>query len=977
MALQKQKIPLNIVDGIDTKTNEKNVLATRWLKAENVVFTESMAAKKDQGFTALTASVDGGSDLTSGNAISTFNDELIQYSSNKLFSYSPAKSKWYDKGYVSNTIATKQTIDVTKTTAAAMDYTTISGVTCYAYYPDEVPASAKIYIRLVDDESGAVLKEHTITDSGALLVCVGQINNNFVIFYTDSTNIFYRYIAFSNLQSISSATSLGTCGGDYGDCALIGSRLYVAWADTANTAYKLLYLDASFVASSTVSGSIFLVGPVSVTAEGSNVRLTYENQTALFDANLATVHAATAFNATMIPRNATAIQDPTNSAQSIIWYHDNLDASQIGVKSARVTSGGVVTDLGFIMYAANLVSKLGNVNGELYAAVIKKINDDSTNSVGSRSYFLISSAGQIVAKVADEVGLRHPTVTLKRCVVSGSELSFFAPEYYEYFDLSGPDTSTATSVNKYMFNFSADVNYFDSILGSQLHVAGGVLSSYDGNVVTEHGFLEVPITPDTPTIDDISPAVGIGSGVLADYPQTVGYKIVFAWTDSRGQIHRSAPSTAVTVSIPDNTSKATLSIRPLTLTNKDKVEVEVYRTEGNGSIYYKVSSLSDVNSTTNPRLNNDPSSTVLTFVDVAPDEAITDKEVLYTTGSVLENIAPLNSRFAVSNKSRLFLLDGSGYQIQYSKLKSANVGVEFNDALIMPLDSIGGPGTALGVLDENLVIFKENSILYMAGEGPNNLGAQDDYRQPVSIPSDVGCSEPASVVSTALGIIFKSKKGLYILRRNLSVEYIGAPVEAYNSTAITSTVLLSDVNQVRFTTAGGTCLIYDYYHNRWSTRSNVAAQDAVIWDDEFTFLKSNGVVMKQSGWSDNGTYVSMVLESAWISFAGVQGFGRFYKMLVAGDYQNAHQIKVSFAYDFNDTYVDSVTVDATTYFASGDPYQFEVNPTIQKCQAFKFKIETLTDGVMGADVTLTNFMLVVGLKGSEGKLKTGYSFAAT
>jgi hypothetical protein len=293
-------------------------------------------------------------------------------------------------------------------------------------------------------------------------------------------------------------------------------------------------------------------------------------------------------------------------------------------------------------------------------------------------------------------------------------------------------------------------------------------------------------------------------------------------------------------------------------------------------------------------------------------------------------------------------------------------------------------GVALASMDSNLIILKQKALYTLSGEGPDNLGLQNDYRQPNLITSDVGCTDPNSVVSTPMGLMFKSDKGIYLLTRNFELRYVGAPVEGYNSSAITSATLMADLNEVRFTTATGTCLVYDYFQNRWSTHENLRAVDAMIYDGKFTYLRSDATFMAQSTeFSDNGDYVPMALESAWIQLGGIQGYQRFYKMFILGNYLNAHKLRISFAYDFNDTFVDDVIVDCTTlydngtygdgdygdgiYGGPGNVYQMEVRPKRQKCESFRFKVETIRDGVNGADCTISNFMLVIGSKNTDGK----------
>ena len=105
-------------------------------------------------------------------------------------------------------------------------------------------------------------------------------------------------------------------------------------------------------------------------------------------------------------------------------------------------------------------------------------------------------------------------------------------------------------------------------------------------------------------------------------------------------------------------------------------------------------------------------------------------------------------------------------------------------------------------MDDKLIIFKNNSIYFMAGDGPNNLGQQDTFSQPQLISSDVGCENKNSIVLSPQGLFFKSNKGIFRLSRSLGLSYIGAPIEDFNDLTIKKADLLAKKNEVRFLTNG-------------------------------------------------------------------------------------------------------------------------------------------------------------------------------
>lgn len=114
-------------------------------------------------------------------------------------------------------------------------------------------------------------------------------------------------------------------------------------------------------------------------------------------------------------------------------------------------------------------------------------------------------------------------------------------------------------------------------------------------------------------------------------------------------------------------------------------------------------------------------------------------------------------------------------------------------------------------MDEKLILFEDNRIFSLTGQGPTPTGDQNDFSEPSLVTSDAGCIDPRSIVLIPIGILFQSNKGIYLLSRSLETKYIGAPVEAFNNQTITSAKLLQDQNQVRLLSSDGTTLVYDYF----------------------------------------------------------------------------------------------------------------------------------------------------------------------
>jgi hypothetical protein len=318
----------------------------------------------------------------------------------------------------------------------------------------------------------------------------------------------------------------------------------------------------------------------------------------------------------------------------------------------------------------------------------------------------------------------------------------------------------------------------------------------------------------------------------------------------------------------------------------------------------------------------------------------------------------------------------------------ANEGVAFSQFLEFPVDPITGNVTVLSSLDDKLVIFKRDAIYTLSGDGPVDTGAQNDYGAPQKVSGEIGCQNPRSVAVTPDGVMFQSDKGIYLLDRSLGLSYIGADVADYNGLTITSAVVLEDVNEVRFTTEDGPCLVYNYLFRQWSTFSNYEAVSAITLGGKHYHLKSDGSVFKESeAYLDNGAKIKMTIETSWLAVAGIQGFQRLKEWSMLGDYITDHYTKVKLFYDYEDyasetvyfnvdedldiSYYGEGVYGSTSIYGSGSSsvYQFSHKPRRQKCQSVKLRIEDIDTKVLGGggSFNLVALSMDVGVKGGISK----------
>ena len=649
------------------------------------------------------------------------------------------------------------------------------------------------------------------------------------------------------------------------------------------------------------------------------------------------------------------------------------------VKQATLDFVGNVTAISTVAKSVGLFAKHFFAENQIYVPTVFGSTLQST-------YFLLDLNGVTVAKLAPGLAAgRITTGTLTQVSQIDSTLLHVATQIKSRSVSENGTFFSLFGVQGSELDFEAKEQYQSSELGDNLHIAGGVLQMYDGDSVVEHGFNVYP-----ETIQAGNTAITGGSMSDGNY----GYVALYAWTDNFGQTHRSIESNVLEVVLSGGGTTQTQSIviPTLQLTNKQNVVIEVYRTEDNGSIYYKVSSV-------NSPLFNDKSVNTLTFVDTVSDTALISREVLYTTGGVLENAPGPAAKFiATHSASDRLVIAGleDPNLVAFSKQHSSGFAVEFNEVLTKSIDPLGGPISALGIMDEKIIVFKNDAIFYFSGTGPNNLGEQDTFTDVERVSAEIGCLDANSIVLIPQGLMFRSRKGIYLLTRGMGLEYLGSPVEGFNDLTITSAKVVGQFNQVRFTTATGDCLVYNYFLNLWATFTNHAAKSAEVLDDQYYYLRQDAALFQENPnvFADNGTPIKLLFETGWITVSQLQGFGRVYKFLFLGEYFSPHKLRINVAYNFNNVYVQEKLIDTADFvtesvYGQSSPYgaeplyggeariyQARVDMEQQKCQAFKLLIQDEQETV-GQALSLSALTLQVGGKAGTFKVNSNRKYGTS
>lgn len=990
--LDKQLVTIPFAQGLDTKSDPKQVAPGKLLELKDGVFTRPGEVSKRSGFELLSTTVDGGGAISAGAALSTHGGELLLFDGRRVYSRIAATERWTDRGDAVSVIPGVRQVRRTHTTQQlAPDVAILGGLEVTAW--EDSAGGGAVRYSVVDHATGAVIVDGGLVAGGvAQRPKVLAFGGRIVILYKAANVLSARRIIPANPSTLGAAVTLLSDGFTTEpftyDACVIGERLFVGYLSSTSTqsirirSFDTDLANAGAVTVDSAAANVFVALTeqcVSVCgAADSSVWIAWGPGDAVrvahYTYNLSVMLASQQVEAVRASTVA-GVESATPGTLLLAYQAHHATPSRHRIRLQTVTSGGAVAHVGTLR-SVGLWSKPWSIGSDRYVLAAHA-------STLQASYFIVrlDSAFAIVGRLSYGTGggLRTRNMLSEAVVDSGvvtvatSERGKILSESNEILTLLGVATRT--------LDFAHSSGFTGAAHGGVHYFAGAALQAYDSVSVVEAGFHLYPEL----TQADIASSGSDGFLGTGQYQ----YVVVYEWTYNGGLIERSTASVPVTIS-PAATEHVTLTIPTLRLTSKRspraEVSIAVYRTAEDGTVFHRVSDIL-------APLVNDPTNDTVTFTDTASDNDIAANELLYTTGDILDNAPPPACSLVSTYGGRVILagLEDSS-SIAYSKRRGdvsaqAITPAEFAFEFTIPLDAAGGPITALGALDDKLVIFKAGAVFAIAGEGPNDAGGGDLFSSPQLVTADAGCIEPNSVVTSPAGLFFRSAKGIYLLDRELSVTYIGAPVERYNDHAITGAVLLAAQNLVVFTTADGPALVFDYNVGQWCTWTRHQSVDADAYGDGLVTLKANGAVRQQTPgvFTDGGAPIKLSWTSGWISLAGLNGSERLYRLYLLGSFRSPHTLKVEFGFDYNESFTESATIDATEASSvwGGDafwgesspwggewiPYEFRVDPKTRRCTAFRVRVSDSVEAPFGGGYSISAMSADVGVHKGGARLR--------
>lgn len=1038
MALQKQPISINFSKGLDTKTDPYQVLIGNFLFLQNSVFTTSGRLTKRNGFQNITQLPN-----TQQTTLTTLNDNLIATGVD-LYAFSEETNQWLNQGNIQPIQLSVSPLVRVSTSQESPDIAiTPTGLCCLTYMD-----SSASYYQVSDSKTGQQIVKRTTLPSTSVNPRAFLLGSYFIVTFevtvSLATHLQYIAIPVGNPGSPGPATDLSNDLLDLQsgyDGYVANNTLFVGYESGANSV-NIVTLSKTLILSSATVIPTSNADLVSVVADTTNSSIwisfwdsvSTNGYVAAFNYSLVPVVPKTLIIATTSIREITSVAE--NGILSVFYENINSYAFSGGALSDFISkltvtysATPVVSSTTVMLRSVGLASKAFiGANGTIYMLVAYGPlgQTPASNNSNQPSYFLVDSTGAIYMRLAYSNGGGYADNQVLPSVIQ-IDASYYVP--YLIADLlattnastptgAGPNKTTGLpagtpvnsiytqqGINLAQFEIG-DTGEFISEIAGALHITGGQLWEYDGVRPVEHGF---QVWPENISVTTIA----TGGAITA---QTYYYVFTYEWTDNAGNLHRSASSIPFPIVTSGAVSTNTIYVPTLRLTYKlppNPVRLVGYRWSTAQQEYYEFTSITmpvlNTNGTTSTwtdGTNTDTSSTGLdytTIVDTLPDSSILGNTLLYTTGGVIEDIAAPAAIASALFKNRLFLIDAEDQNLLwFSKQVIENTPVEMSDLLTLYVAPTSGaqgstgPMTALSAMDDKLIIFKKDAIYYLTGTGPDNTGANNDFTDPIFITSTVGCANPSSIVLMPNGLMFQSDKGIWLLGRDLSTNYIGAAVEAFNSQTVLSATAIPATNQVRFILNNNLTLMYDYYFNQWATHTNINAISATLYQGAHTYLNSYGQIFQelQNSYLDGSVPVLMSLTTSWINIGGLQGFERFYFGFLLGTYLSPFKLNVNLAYNYNASAIQSIVVTPDNFEApwggealwgSGAPWGGPGNvfsarlfPSTHKCESFQVSIQENYDASFGvapgAGLTLSGLSLIVGIKKGYRTQKASRSF---
>lgn len=523
-----------------------------------------------------------------------------------------------------------------------------------------------------------------------------------------------------------------------------------------------------------------------------------------------------------------------------------------------------------------------------------------------------------------------------------------------------------------------DVNFLPRLssvqYGASVYLSGSAPRNWDGLEAGDAGFQDYPV---------ISSAVAAASGALSTGQYR--FRAYAVRTNARGEKFSSPAISTEAVSVVAG-QKITVTIGSIPTVNS-ATQIEVYRTEVDGTVYYLDATLDNPVGT--PNVTYDSSRSDLGLISQPVDPRAPGIGIEAET----QEFGPLGCEIFAVIGDRLW---GAGGQVpsgsvQYSKLKEAGEGAGFDSqSSTQVVDLAGNKITSLVPIASGICVLQESQVYVLNGDGPNNIGVGAFGVTELRLAG--GATTHAGTYNTQIGAVYWGASGPRLLDQSLRVLELWPPIQTITAgrTPIGVHANLDRQEVTWLFDSGAVHLSFDHERLRWSewTTPNLAAVCPV---SGAAVTPDGRVLTPTAGVGDDGAPFALEVESGEIVGDDTLGERTLLQEVgVVGNYEGQHELLLRVSYDRGQTWTDSWTWQPTTntWLTSGDSYasltpaQIDALSTVDRsgsyathkrvsvpqCRSFRFYVSDVSSH--GPTVTLHELNFSIGSRPGYGRVST-------
>lgn len=996
MALDKQMAHLPLAAGVQSKVDSRALQPPYLSLAQNVQFDEVGGLQTRLPFEEMPLDIVGGGTITDPRKIVAYGDELILFTKTGLYSWSESDQGWVLKDTHLATTVTETSQYVRTDEQYSCDRAELNGVVLHAWVEQGgTTFTTRLMVAASDSATGAVIVKPIQAAGDGERPMLLALSTRVLLVYEDTAG---DLAAFSIdpadvLGSLAVPTVIAAAavyGGQHDMCrsTTTPSDALIVFRRDVTTSYSIVRANETLssvvtttkartvdqtiaIASSPALDRCIVVRALSGAAE---IRADVLVESTLADSTVnVLVHGSA--GVTTGTEISCAFRSVADSGQHRCYIAWGLQKSSIRTTTRInfVNTAGTAGVADEFAINAFPFARAFDHEGRIYFWTAYGIQSAAIAGGKLQNvYLLYRDDGLLVAKAVQDLSGGFQIATGRMAAVQslGDGRYVFCGEQRRRIVLTDEGRAFAARAPiDIEVAFDRDEARRVAQLGPTLYIAGGQILQYDGEALAEVGF------------HTSLPAPGLSARATGALTQgAYGVALSQRWDNAKGDMDRSALSIVTTGAVP--TATGGLNVGHQILENTLKVgesdtvmsdrrsnaTVEVWRSQvnaGDGAPLMLTTSANPATLTGVNRYipNHLGLASVPTYEDELSDADLRAREASPENDAVLPSLAPPAAEIIAATQERILLAGVSGdrFQVRYSKLRGDGEVAAFNGLLSVDPPPDGGDTTALAFLNETLVAFKATAVYSLPGDGFDNLGQGQNYGPARVLSSDIGAVNQESVALTPKGLIFKSRKGWYVLPGWSAPTYIGEAVAAFDDDEVRAVTVVESQHQVRILT-DARMLVWDYEVNQWAVWDVEDGRGACIWQGDHLVVTDTGVLAQSA--APGG--VQLDIETAWIKLADLQGYQRIWELMLLAEFRSACRVRWRLKKDYDeDVYFQDKTMPVTTTVV-GNRVQMRLRPAVQQCQSLKVRLtvlhESLDQAPAGEGLKLTGLGIQYGVQ---------------